>query len=411
MRILSLSVGCLLAVTVGACGDTTSPTDLPSSPSPSAAATAATWTQVAAGGQHTCALASNGLAYCWGYAVYGAVGSGTSPLYLASPTRVSGGHQFVQITAGLAHSCAVTADGKAYCWGENIGGQLGDGTTTTRLVPVPVAGGRRFTRIRAGGSHTCATTSTGKAYCWGDNGAGQLGDGTNTQRVAPVAVLGGLTFKRVIAGGTHTCAVTTAGKAYCWGRGSEGQLGQGALKGSTKPVAVAGGLRFESVVAGSDHTCGVTTLHRGYCWGAVTDYNTGQLGNGSFSFGTTVPTPIAGARKWTQVIAGYDHTCGVTEASVAFCWGFDFYGQNGDGDERATAVPTRVLGGIAFIGVSTGSQRPPPFVSDDAIHSCGITGNGRIYCWGSNLVGELGDGLAYPDEANVFTPVETLMPN
>jgi alpha-tubulin suppressor-like RCC1 family protein len=409
VRVLGWSLGWVLVGCLAGCGDDSLPTELPASPSPSVATTITlTWTQVAAGGQHTCALASNGRAYCWGQAIYGAVGNGTSPLYLAAPTRVAGNLTFVQITAGLTHSCAVTADGKAYCWGENLAGQLGDGTTTTRLVPVRVEGGHRFTRIRAGGTHTCATTSAGKAFCWGNNGNGQLGDGTTNQHLVPVAVVGGLTFKRVIAGGTHTCGVSTAGKAYCWGRGSEGQLGQNARTGSMKPVAVAGGLTFESVVAGSDHTCGVTTMHRGYCWGSISDYNTGQLGNGTTGLGAAVPIPIAGARKWTQVIAGYTHTCGVTETSVAFCWGFNFYGQNGDGTERATFAPTRVLGGITFIGVSTGSQRPPPFVSDDAIHSCGITANGRIYCWGSDALGELGDGLASP--ARVFAPVQALMP-
>jgi alpha-tubulin suppressor-like RCC1 family protein len=395
-------------LTLAACGeDVTAPTDPTASSSVVAAAAAATWTQVAVGGQHTCALASNGGAYCWGYAVWGQIGNGTAPIKLPNPTRVSGNLKFVQITAGLTHTCAITGDNKAYCWGS--GGLLGSGTDGDRSVPTPIAGSRRFSQIRAGASHTCALTPAGKAFCWGLGGL--LGDGTNTSRSVPVAVKGGLTFRRIVAGGRHTCAVTTGDKAYCWGRGEEGQLGQGTTSGSTKPVAVSGGLSFQFVVAGSDHTCGVTTTGQGYCWGGWgSDLYNGQLGNGDASQGRMVPTAISGGRKWRQIIAGHLHTCGVTQTDVPFCWGLNFDGQNGDGTTVATSVPTRVAGNLKFIGVSTGSQEASFFATEDVKHACGITSDGRIYCWGGNLYGQLGTGLAFPDQSRSLTPVQTLMP-
>jgi alpha-tubulin suppressor-like RCC1 family protein len=411
-----VAIAPVLLVTIlalAACAeDATSPTDPAASSSVVAAAAAATWTQVAVGGQHTCALASNGGAYCWGYAVWGQIGNGTTPIKLPNPTRVSGNLKFVQITAGLTHTCGVTVDNKAYCWGENIGGQLGDGTTDNRSAPKLVAGGRRYSQIRAGGYHTCAITTAGKAFCWGNGSNGQLGAGAPFQSFVPVAVKGGLTFRRIIAGGLHTCAITTADKAYCWGRGIEGQLGQGTAKSSNKPVAVSGGLSFQSVVPGSDHTCGATTSQQGYCWGGWgTEIYNGQLGNGDANIGRLVPTALSGGRKWRQIIAGHLHTCGVTQTDVPFCWGWNFDGQNGDGHNASTSVPTRVAGNLTFIGVSTGSQEASLFSSNDAEHSCGITGDGRIFCWGSNIYGQLGNGLSLPDQFESLTPVQAQMPS
>ncbi|HET7424188.1 MAG TPA: hypothetical protein VFJ92_11525 [Gemmatimonadales bacterium] len=296
----------LAALVLAACGDdsTTAPTD----PGAAVAAAAAVWTQVTVGDQHTCALASTARAYCWGFAQDGALGIGTAPLNaVATPTRVAGGLSFAQISAGTEHTCAVTTDQKAYCWGANFFGRLGTGGTASTTTPAPVAGGHRFSQIRAGGFHTCALTSAGKAYCWGGNGYGALGDGTTTDRPAPVAVLGGLTFRRLMVGGQHTCGVTTADKAYCWGRGVEGQLGTGLQKNHPKPVAVSGGRTWRAVLPGSNHTCGITTADKAYCWGSYrTDTYTG-LGTGDNTDGTLAPVPVAGTRTWRQLTAGSLH--------------------------------------------------------------------------------------------------------
>ena len=109
------------------------------------------------------------------------------------PARLAGGLSFRVISVGSTGTCAITTGttgAKAYCWGGNDHGQVGDGTTTRRLKPVPVAGGRQYRLISRGGSHTCATTTADKAFCWGDNDAGALGDGTRTDRLTPAAVAG-----------------------------------------------------------------------------------------------------------------------------------------------------------------------------------------------------------------------------
>jgi alpha-tubulin suppressor-like RCC1 family protein len=287
------------------------------------------------GGNLRCALTTGGAAYCWAHFQLDDSGNG-----VAHPVAVGGGHSFASLSGGYNHVCAVTSGGAAYCWGDNYQGQLGDGTTTSTLVPVAVTRGLGFASVSSGlNAFTCGLTVSGAAYCWGGNNEGQLGDGSTTEHHAPVAVGGGLTFASVSAGGDHACGITTSGAAYCWGANYFGQLGDSSTTGRHTPVAVAGGLSFASISAGGSRTCGVTTSGPAYCWGGN---DVGQLGDGS-TIDRHVPVAVSGGLTFSSVSAR-DATCGVTTGRVTYCWGSNVAGMLGNGTLTNSPVPVKVAG-------------------------------------------------------------------
>ena len=346
--------------------------------------------QVSAGTSHTCGVTTSNLAYCWG-ANGGALGDGTRTGRLR-PVAVAGGHHFVQISAGEGHTCAVTAENRAYCWGYNRWGQLGDGTLTDRLTPVVIPG-HRFRQIRAGFLHTCGISPTNIAHCWGNNDLGQLGTG-GAGTSTPTRVARELLWSQVIAGASHTCGVTTDHRGYCWGANDFGELGDGTKIQRQKPALVAGGLSFRQVVPGGGwfpdfvepfvddgHTCGITTADKAYCWGLN---ESGVLGSVTGANSLT-PVAVAGGRRYGLLNAGWLHSCAVTTSAVAFCWGSNADGQLGVGSGTSSSFsPLRVAGGLELTAVSTGTL---------GRHSCSrTTTDHRAYCWGENGNGQLGDG-------------------
>ena len=258
-----------------------------------------------------------------------------------SPLRVPDVPPVTQVVAGGLLTCALTASGSAYCWGGDRYGQIGDGggVTVHALPPTPVAGGRSFTTLTVGWRHACGLTSDGRAYCWGYNFHGQLGDGTTENRDEPVAVAGDVRFAQLSALGFHTCGVTAGGDAYCWGDNYYGQLGDGSAVSRMSPVRVAGG-PFAGVRVGEFHTCGLTSAGAVQCWGANWF---GELGDGSNSR-RSVPMPIVSSLEFTALASGASHTCALARSNAIHCWGLNDAGQLGDGTATDRAAPARVAG-------------------------------------------------------------------
>lgn len=343
---------------------------------------------ISAGHEHTCALDTTGKAWCWGRDQYGQLGNGgASQADRFRPGAVVGGRTFATISAGYWHTCALDTSGKAWCWGWDFWGPVGDGAAnrTPKYAPVAVAGGHTFATVSADW-HTCALDTTAKAWCWGPDGYGQVGDGAadQTPKHVPAAVSGGQTFRTIATGYRHSCGTDTTGKAWCWGADEYGQLGDGNDNEADEyaPVPVSGARAFSTGTAGERHTCAVDGSGSAWCWG-WDEY--GQLGNGNGGAQNRyAPAAVAGSHTFLTLTAGRFHTCGLDTGARAWCWGNDPNGQVGDGGEGfdpPRTVPTAVSGNHSFKTGSAGGY-----------HTCALDTGGKAWCWGSNATGQVGVG-------------------
>lgn len=357
---------------------------------------------IAAGRSHTCALTSAGVVLCWGLNESGQLGNGTTTNSTTPQPVIGLPNGVVSITAGDESTCALTGSGAVWCWGDNTSGQLGNGAYTQSSVPVqvlettgnaPLSG---VAVVTSGNNHTCAVTSDGAALCWGDNSSGELGNGTETSSNIPMPVAslsGGVAT--ISAGSGFTCAVTTATGALCWGEGASGQLGSGNFTISTTPTMVMDFTEHAplsgvvAISAGFDDACALTSSGALLCWGSNSN---NQLGNAVSNSQSGFPSAIldsTGSAPIADVVAaavGQSHVCALTSAGEALCWGDNAEGELGNGSNSSASSPVPVPGlssGIAAI--AAGSQ-----------HSCAVTSAGAAQCWGSNLDGQL-------DNTNIVT--------
>jgi alpha-tubulin suppressor-like RCC1 family protein len=337
--------------------------------------TVATFTKVASGPDHDCALDTVGQIWCWGDNHFGQLGRGDT-LPQPTPTRVKGALVATQITAGGGHTCAIA--GIAYCWGSGTVGGVGNGGLDDQSVPVAVTGNHSFLSLSAGADHTCGVDGTGALYCWGSNSAGQLD--TNPAGPFPTVVKPGFNFRAVVAGLITTCGVTAGNSGWCWGDNQWGQLGAPPY-GYNSPGDTIPLVRFTTFALGDRHTCGLAVDSTAYCWGYD---GLGQLGNGSWN--STGPMPVSGALKFSALAAGAEFTCGIA-STVVYCWGNGSDGSLGQSTFPALSnVPVPIASTASFVGLSA-----------NGLHACALTTTGVIYCWGSRrgTLASLGDGLNY----------------
>ena len=244
------------------------------------------------------------------------------------PEEVAPDMNWLKVSPGSSHICAITTDYELFCWGDNSAGQLGIGTLVDSDTPQKVDSSYTFKDLESGGGFTCAITqSEGYVFCWGAGTDGRLGNNKNTsQQKTPTQIHDPAQVNRnwdrefieVTAGGNHACAIDVDGLGYCWGAGYDGELGIGQTgfavtrKVPTRILAGNGNpwnAELISISAGRDHTCAVRDTTVAFCWGKDTY---GSLGNGNNSKNKEKPTPVVVKnRKFLSVSAGWAHTCGV----------------------------------------------------------------------------------------------------
>jgi alpha-tubulin suppressor-like RCC1 family protein len=338
-------------------------------------------------------LDSNNVVYSTGSNTNGARGTNDIAGDIISfPKTLSGGFSFSKIASGSQHGCAITTNNVTYCWGVNVSGQLGDNTAVCKCSPVSVVGGLSFNKIACGTNNSYGITTAGVGYSWGASADGALGNNSTTpNRSTPVAVCGGLTFCEISAGLGFAVALTNTGVAYSWGRNSSGQLGDGTIVSKSTPVLVSGGLSFCKISSNNGHTLALTSNGTLYAWGFAT---TGQLGNNLVSNRST-PVAVCGGYTFCEISAGNNHSCGLTNLGAAYCWGSNASSQLGDntsGTANNKSTPVAVCGGYTFCKITAGSGV-----------TSAITNTGQVYSWGTNTNYQFGDVAVDVRTPNLIT--------
>lgn len=358
---------------------------------------------VSTGAEHSCALISGGTVKCWGHGGDGQLGDGTKNVSYKSstPVQVSGLASVTEVSASSYDTCALISGGTVKCWGDNGKGQLGDGVTNHSgatkdwsgndfsPTPVQVSGITSASEVSSGGWHSCVLISGGTVKCWGANGNGELGNGTTTNSWTPVPVYSSGTtpltnVAQVSAGSYHACALISGGTVECWGDDGTGQLGNGSTTDSSYPVQVSGITSASTVSAGGEHSCALASGGTVECWG---DNYYGQLGNGSKRAYSLTPVQVSNITDATEISTGDEYfSCALVSGGTVECWGYNDYGQLGNGTTTDSSIPVTVYSS-GMTPLANVTQ-----VSAGRYFACALISDGTVWCWGDGSYGELGNG-------------------
>ena len=416
---------------------------------------------IATGTSHTCALFGDGNVSCWGFNNHGQFGDGTAlstTVLRKTPTLSGAGHvaafetdPAVQIVAGLDFTCGLAQSGSVYCWGTNGNGELGAGSAAvTSNVALPVMNLSEVSNVyaNAGGSFACARTRSNALYCWGKNDLGQLGNGTVNFSNVPVLVNEVTAAGSVGVGGTHVISLQTDHAMLAWGKNTQAQLGSG-MATNYEPTPVSGTTLYGAtqIALGGQHSCAIFGPDsKVACWG---QNGVGQLGNGT-SIGAYAPVVVPGLTGVRELALGALSSCALLNDGSVWCWGYNRYFQLGNGTMTNSLSPIQVTGlpttqhiasGAWYVAALTdagalygwgyngnrqlgftGSAPTPVLITGlagpfDAVacgnsHTCVLTHDHAVYCFGTNNAGELGNGavggLALASTATAVANIGTL---
>ena len=363
---------------------------------------------LSSGYSHSCSIESNNQVYCWGTGTSGQLGNGssvnsTTAVAVTNPTGVS---SWKSLSLGNSHSCGIANNDQAYCWGFGTNGELGNGSTIHKNTPTAVtnpSGVSSWKALSTGAQHTCGIADNDQAYCWGRGAEGRLGNGSTAQQNLPVAVTnptGVSSWKIINSGIYHNCAVADTDQAYCWGYGADGQLGNGSNTQQNLPTAITiptGVSSWESFSLGIIHSCGIADTGQAYCWGNGFQ---SQLGNGTTGTYTTpsLVTNPANVSSWKSLAISESHSCGIADNNQAYCWGRGANGRLGNGTTTDSSLPLLVTNPT---GTTTWE-----ILSAGVHHSCGTADDSKTYCWGYGAQSQLGTGST----SDSITPAQVVYP-
>ena len=296
---------------------------------------------IAGGTGSAYAVLADGTVWSWGYNDGGTLGDGTTTTRL-QPVMVPGLSNIRTIYSSYYGVYALDAAGDVWAWGHNYDGQLGDGTTTNRLLPVKVQGLGKVRSVAAGSGNAYALLEDGTVWAWGANVVGQIGDGTETNRLTPVQVVGLSNVRSIMSGWGSAYALLTDGTVWAWGYGLQGQLGDGTDQHHSTPVQVQGLTGVESIAAFNSTAYALKTDGTVWGWG---DTYYGQLGLSlSWPWKKSLPIQIAGLPPVRSIAAGAKSGYALATDGKLYAWGGNEYGQLGDGTRETRLSPVQVGG-------------------------------------------------------------------
>ena len=283
------------------------------------------WAEVENAWFHSCGIRTDRTLWCWGWNHTGAFGIGVTtgaglPGEVFDPGTVIPAQEisrsrWLDVAPGRWFTCAIRVDGTLWCWGDNRFGQVGQGHVSDYQngygSPMRVGTATDWKQVASAGDSACGVRTGGTLWCWGANNHGQIGDGTTTTRLVPTQVGTDTGWLSVSTGRTSACALRTGGQLWCWGNNESGQIGDGTTTTRLVPTQVGKGVTWTTVDVGTSHACGLSG-DRLWCWGA--DYR------GPSGGPTMTPTRVDTDFAWTMVSANEERTCGITTGQLLRCW-------------------------------------------------------------------------------------------
>ena len=343
---------------------------------------------ITAGRAHTLSLKSDGTLWSWGDNISGQLGDGTT-IIKTTPKQIGTATNWSAISAGGDHTLALKSDGTLWAWGFNY---------ATFFTPTQIGTATNWSAISAGGGFAIGLKSDGTLWAWGDNSSGQLGDGTTTNKTTPTQIGTATNWSAISAGGFHTTALKSDGTLWAWGDNSLGQLGVGTITNKTTPTQIGTDINWNAIAAGGNSNGGagsrtIALKSDGTLW-AWGSNGYGQLGDGTTTTKTT-PTQIGTATNWSAIAAGGDHTLALKSDGTLWAWGSNWWGQLGDGTTTNKTTPTQIGTATNWTAISAGSN-----------HTIALKSDGTLWAWGLNSgfnsSGQLGDGTT----TDKITPVQ-----